>query len=217
MFGNLVRKLKGAVLHQSPSYNRKSPLSLQGLLAGSIAVYADNANSNELLWLEVIKVSLTGQSYNVLMMKRCKYFKHFFKKCKSFYDTWFNKISVFVFFRFWRILLVFHWSVSDSRVRRWETVECYSTIYLMTDDIAVRVQKWGCSDIFGNTFVPPLKTVLNGSTRFVNEQVEFATIQYLPVAYTFSDVVEMRVWRGSGQTSCFNGKKVLVYPHCVHK
>ena len=55
------------------------------------------------------------------------------------------------------------------------------------------------------------------SRRFVNEHVESSNMQYLPVAYADSEVVEMRVWRDSGQTSCFNGKKVLVYHHCVHK
>ena len=70
-----------------------------------------------------------------------------------------------------------------------------------------------------NAFVPLLKTVPIENTRFVNEHVEFSSIQYLPVAYTDSEVAEVRVCRDSGDTVHFNGGKVMVNLHSkqVHK
>ena len=48
-------------------------------------------------------------------------------------------------------------------------------------------------------------------SRFVNELVEFANIQYLLVAYTDSEVIEIRVCRDNGRTVYFNGGKVNLH------
>ena len=49
------------------------------------------------------------------------------------------------------------------------------------------------SRFVGNSYVPFLRTVPIRGLWFVNEHVEFANIQYLPVAYTDSEVVEVQV------------------------
>ena len=50
----------------------------------------------------------------------------------------------------------------------------------------------------GNAFVPLLRTVPIERTTFVHEHVEFAKFQYLPVAYTDSEIAEVHARSGRG-------------------
>ena len=58
------------------------------------------------------------------------------------------------------------------------------------------------------TFVPLLRTVSIESTSLLNKHFEFVNIQYLPVAYTDSEVVDVRACHDSGETFYLNGGKV---------
>ena len=84
------------------------------------------------------------------------------------------------------------------------TVELYieqgmTSLYVYMSPITPRV--------VGNMFVPLLRTAPIERITFVHEHVEFAKIQYLPVAYADSEVAEVHVCSGRGNTVCNNGGK----------
>ena len=64
-----------------------------------------------------------------------------------------------------------------------------------------------------NSHVVLLRTVPIGNLRFVNKHVEFTNMQYLPVAYTDSEVIKVCVCRVNGKTVYFNKGKVVVNLH----
>ena len=61
----------------------------------------------------------------------------------------------------------------------------------------------------GNAIVPLLRAVPIERTTFVHKHVEFARIQYLPVAYTDSEVAEVQVCSDRRNTVCNNGGKMI--------
>ena len=69
------------------------------------------------------------------------------------------------------------------------------------------------SRFIGNSYIPILWTVSIRSSKFVNEHVELANIQYLPVAYRDSEAVEVHVCRDNGKPVYLNRKKVIVNLH----
>ena len=136
------------------------------------------------------------------------------------YDTRLNKVTVFV--------------SSDARGKFWFTPDLCQILGLKEGRIIGASERYesesvpdierGMTSLYvysnvvdsrfvGNSYVPLLRTVPIRSSRFVNEHVEFANIQYLPVAYTDSEVIEIRVCRDNGRTVYFNGGKVIVNLH----
>ena len=61
----------------------------------------------------------------------------------------------------------------------------------------------------GNAFVPLLRTVPIERTTFVHKHVELAKTQYLPVAYTDSEVAEVHECSDRWKTVCNNGGKMI--------
>ena len=102
----------------------------------------------------------------------------------------------------------------DKQVKLSERYDSRIT-YWTRDDIIVRVYMSAITPRFvKNAFVPLLRTVPIKRTTFVHKHVEFARIQYLPVAYTDSEVAEVHECSDRGNAVCNNGGKMIANFYC---